>query len=942
MSPNPHDGFAFVVEDGRELMIDQSNRIQQYAHAIIQTVRQPLLILNGEQRVIAANAAFYRTFETSAEETLDCRLFDLGNRQWDIPRLRELLEQIVPEQQEMEDYEVDHEFPHIGRRSMLLNAREVKVDGEPKAVLLAIEDRTERKRWEWELEAQKEFAEKTVDAVREPLLILNWDLRVKLANQSFYDTFQVSPDETEGRLVYELGNGQWDIPRLRNLLEDILPENNAFDDYEVEHEFPHIGRRIMMLNGRRIDHVQVILLAIEDVTERRTQERRQQFMIELNERMQETIDPQSIRAVVTKSIAQYFHADWAAYCEAEESHKAMAIGCYRDAEAEPQQCSLDDVGADLIAELTSGATLVVSDALRESEPIGGSQLFASVAARAVLCAPLVEDGRLQAFLAVTSKQPRDWLSEDVMLVEHLVQRTWSAVERGRSLQRIRESEARYRGVVESEMVGILFWHIDGRMLDANQVLLDLIGYTRDELHDGRIHWTDLTAPEFAERDLHMLEQLHQSGRCRPYEKEYIRKDESRVPVLIGSSFLPGRTDVGVAFVVDITERKYVEQQLQQLTASLEQQVADRTALAEQRAGQLRALAAELTRAEQQERRRLANVLHDHVQQILIAANMHVMILQDDLRESKYWDALEKIHDLLDEAVNATRSLSVELCPPVLYEQGLATGLQWLAGRMHEQHHLEVEVDADPAADPSEEELRDLLFQAAREMLLNVVKHAGTKRARLRLRAAQDHVRLEVIDRGQGFDPAAAQEAAKSFGLFYLRERLAPLGGRMTIDSAPGQGTHVTVSVPLKEGEFVESVDAEKEPPERPETFASNLTRVLLVDDHQIIREGLKVLIDRQSDLTVVGEAADGLAAVTMAQALKPDVVIMDVSMPRMNGIAATRQIVQEQPQIRVIGLSLHGEEEMVRALIEAGAVGYLTKGGPSKGLIGAIRKARER
>ena len=109
-------------------------------------------------------------------------------------------------------------------------------------------------------------------SIREPLILLDSDLKVVSTNRSFYRTFNVKPDETEGVLIYELGNRQWDIPKLRELLEDILPHNTRFDDFEVEHTFENIGRKVMHLNARRIhneeNQTQLILLAIEDVTER--------------------------------------------------------------------------------------------------------------------------------------------------------------------------------------------------------------------------------------------------------------------------------------------------------------------------------------------------------------------------------------------------------------------------------------------------------------------------------------------------------------------------------------------------------------------------------------------------------------------------------------------------------------------------------------------------
>jgi two-component sensor histidine kinase len=123
----------------------------------------------------------------------------------------------------------------------------------------------------------KQIAQSIVDTVREPLLALDSELRVVVASLSFYTTFQVNPRETEGRLIYELGDGEWNIPALRALLEKILPDHGVMDGYEVQHEFPQLGSRIMLLNAREISYSEDadpgILLAIEDVTERRLEER---------------------------------------------------------------------------------------------------------------------------------------------------------------------------------------------------------------------------------------------------------------------------------------------------------------------------------------------------------------------------------------------------------------------------------------------------------------------------------------------------------------------------------------------------------------------------------------------------------------------------------------------------------------------------------------------
>ncbi|MBO0757583.1 MAG: PAS domain-containing protein [Bradyrhizobiaceae bacterium] len=247
----------------------QNVRGSRLAEAIIFTIRQPLLVLNAELRVERANPAFYKLFNVKPEETSGCLVYELGNGQWNIQELRYLLEVVMAGEEHAEDFRVDHEFEDIGRRIMLLNARRIEGDDQrPHLILLAITDVTDLERIRFELEGQKEYAEKLTDSVREALVVLGWDLRVKHANAVFYDTFKVQPEETKGRMIYDLGNGQWNIPELRQLLENILPERNSFDDYQVEHDFETLGRRIMLLNARRLDHMDLIVLAIRDVTEK--------------------------------------------------------------------------------------------------------------------------------------------------------------------------------------------------------------------------------------------------------------------------------------------------------------------------------------------------------------------------------------------------------------------------------------------------------------------------------------------------------------------------------------------------------------------------------------------------------------------------------------------------------------------------------------------------
>jgi two-component system CheB/CheR fusion protein len=282
-------GVSAIMHDITEQKkAKQVQRVSEYSESIINTVREPLIVLDQNLRVVTVSRSFYEVFKVKPEETVGQLIYDLGNKQWNIPKLRELLETILPQKTAFDNYEVEHDFATIGRRIMLLNARQIqRVLGKERVILLAIEDITERREIETGLEKTRkeleivkqsadeasEFAESVINTVREPLISLDQDLRVVTVSRSFYEFFKVKPEETVGKLIYDLGNKQWDIPKLRELLETILPQKTAFDNYEVEHNFATIGRHVMLLNARQIERrtgkKRIILLAIEDITERK-------------------------------------------------------------------------------------------------------------------------------------------------------------------------------------------------------------------------------------------------------------------------------------------------------------------------------------------------------------------------------------------------------------------------------------------------------------------------------------------------------------------------------------------------------------------------------------------------------------------------------------------------------------------------------------------------
>ncbi len=371
----------------------------------------------------------------------------------------------------------------------------------------------------------------------------------------------------------------------------------------------------------------------------------------------------------------------------------------------------------------------------------------------------------------------------------------------------------------------------------------------------------------------------------------------------------------------------------------------RTAELAEHARKLRALTGELARAEHRERRRIAKILHDHLQQLLFGAKLRVELLgrSDD---EPIRQLAGEVKDLLDESVQVSRSLTADLSPPILQEGGLSAALEWLSGWMADRHGLHVDLVREADIATVDEDVNILLFDSVRELLFNAVKHARVDTVRVLVRQpSEGQVEITVSDDGPGFDPAKVSPVGQEgggFGLFGMRERLGLIGGTMQVDSAPGKGSRFVLTAPLLQPEAAspsstESMAAVEPGPQIGLAAPGTKIRVMVADDHAVVREALSQLLSRELDIEIVGGATDGQVAVDLAGRLVPDVILMDLSMPRLNGIEATRIIHNDFPDICIIGLSMFDEAERAQAMRDAGAVEYLTKSGPSTDLLGAIR-----
>jgi two-component system, NarL family, sensor kinase len=238
------------------------------------------------------------------------------------------------------------------------------------------------------------------------------------------------------------------------------------------------------------------------------------------------------------------------------------------------------------------------------------------------------------------------------------------------------------------------------------------------------------------------------------------------------------------------QRRRADEALRDAHAGLEREVAERTAA-------LRRLASELSLAEARERKRIAEDLHDHIGQALAFIKMNLGRLRGNAIFCGFESQMDEIAALLDQTIRYTRSLTFEISPPVLYDLGLAAAVDALAERFGRERGLAVEAQAADGLDPIRDEVKVLLYKSVQELLANVVKHAGARRATVRLAREGDSVRVEVSDDGRGFETSSLQrnDPGDRFGLFNIRERVGYLGGEMEIRSRPGQGTTIVLRVP---------------------------------------------------------------------------------------------------------------------------------------------------
>jgi PAS domain S-box-containing protein len=549
--------------------------------------------------------------------------------------------------------------------------------------------------------------------------------------------------------------------------------------------------------------------------------------------------------------------------------------------------------------------------------------------KSLLCLPLLRQTRLIGLLylennLITHAFPPGRLA----LLDLLASQAAISLENARLYTDLQEREARIRRLVESNIIGIFFWNLDGSISEANQAFLQISGYSRHDLLAGAVTWTEITPPEYRAADQRAILELRQAGTCSPYEKEFIRKDGIRIPILVGAALNAGSDDTGVAFVLDLTARRQSEEERaarKSAEAANEAKSAFLATMSHELRSPLNTMLG-FGRLLEREAELPLNVREDL--RIMLRSGEHLRTLINQVLDMAKIEAGRLVlnetsfdlHFLLEELEDTFALQAVE--------KGLS---------------LNVELGQTPRfirGDPVK--LRQVLVNLVSNALKFTTQGEVALRAALLDTAAGLCLRFVVTDTGPGIGAAELDRLFIPFvqtgtgqrtpegtglGLAISRNFVHLMGGEIHIDSVPGQGTAVRFDIPLQTiGAPAMAVSA-AQPRLRVAALAPGQQRfrILAVDDRADARQLLVRL------LTPLGfevrEAANGQEAVDISNEWHPHLIWMDMRMPVLDGRTAARRI-KTSPEGRaavIVALTASSFEEERSDILAAGCDDFLRK-----------------
>ena len=492
-------------------------------------------------------------------------------------------------------------------------------------------------------------------------------------------------------------------------------------------------------------------------------------------------------------------------------------------------------------------------------------------------------------------------------------------QRRRVEQALPESDAPFRYLLEHVGEAVFILGRDGRIIDVNQHACDSLGYSREELlklsgPDVDVEWDATKVAEF-------FDQLV-PGVAVTAEGTQRRKDGTTFPVEGRMALIElGGRQCMLSLARDLSERKRADDKLLQQTREL---------------------------AVLEERTRLAREIHDTLAQSLVGLHIQLEAAEEFLDQDPT-AARAEIHSaraLTRDSLEEVRRSVWDLQPLALSGGALAEAIHRELTRTREQG-IRTSVEVEGAGPESIDRRCELaVLRIVQEALSNVRQHSEANSVAVSVAYTPSTIKVSISDDGVGFEPSSSRgmlsPTGGGFGLTSMQERARLAGGRIEVRGAPGMGTQIELAIPYQPpAQEVRPLTGPSMTVSRPQTSETGVIRVLVVDDHEVARQGIRNIVEQANDLTVVGEAGDGEAGIEQIQTLSPDVVLMDIRMPKLDGVDTLRRLRELGIDTPVILLSVYVEDEHIFEGLKAGARGYLTKDVSRDDLTQAIRTVYE-
>ena len=501
-----------------------------------------------------------------------------------------------------------------------------------------------------------------------------------------------------------------------------------------------------------------------------------------------------------------------------------------------------------------------------------------------------------------------------------------AAEHGDQVVVLQGAENPYRVLIDAISDGAATLDSDGIVLYANKRFVEILSISQQNFIGSSLQ------SHFPPSGREKLENLIHGSLHSSSQEEITFDVESGRQRLIRFSLNPLRNSEHLTICVVATE----------MTALLEA-----TEALKSNEESLRQLSARLLQLQDEERRRIARDLHDITGQKLAVQSMLLGRLDKASTgvDEEWHRVLAECKTLTGQLVDEIRTVSYLLHPPLLDELGLASAVQWYTEGFSRRTGIVTEADISANLPRLPPDVEVTLFRIVQESLTNVHRYSGSQKAYVHVKSTGDQITVEVGDYGRGMrpemlNPMHGTVAPIGVGIQGMTERMRQLLGKLEITSRANEGTVVTATLPIAHLRILDSEETEDNRAGSSSDPVQSIAhkRILIADDHEMLRRGVRTLLQTELDWEICGEAVNGQEAVEKAGALHPDLVIIDIDMPVLNGLAATRQILRHRPQTKILIFTVHESDRMVKDIYATGAHGCLSKDKGAQDLLRVVKE----